>query len=109
MKKKIALMLSAALLVGVFAGCGGGTESTAVPASGLSAAGSASVEGNTPEAPAAVPEEISAEPSGSAVEEAPELTGAVIPAEECRAEGYDVQYGMYDFETYVELPRRMRT
>lgn len=31
----------------------------------------------------------------SAVEEAPELTGAVIPAEECQAEGYNAKYGIH--------------
>lgn len=101
MKRILALILSAALFMGLFAGCGGTAESSA-PVSDVAAAGSGEqtgVEASVPEASAPeVPEQ------SSETEDSPEHIGAVIPAEVCRKVGHDVQYGMYDFETYVELP-----
>lgn len=101
MKRILALILSAALLMCLFVGCGGTPESDG-PVSDVPTAASgeqAVTETGTPEASAQEVPEQSSETEGS-----PEHTGAVIPAEVCQKEGYDVQYGMYDFETYVELP-----
>lgn len=53
--------------------------------------------------------EVSVEETDSAATSAEETTsaeptGVVIDAETCQANGYDILYGMYDFETYMELP-----
>lgn len=108
MKKHIALLLSAALVLALLAGCGSAQTSNEAAASESTAA---SVSESVQEA---APEQETAEaqpeaPAEEAEESAPapepvKFTGTVIPAEECRAEGYDVKYGMFDFETYVELP-----
>ena len=109
MKKILALLLALAMLTVLLAGCGSTQSSAPASASGsetASAAGSvqeAEEEQETAEDPA----EASAEDASAVEPDAQEpvkYTGAVIPAEECQAEGYDVQYGMFDFETYVELP-----
>lgn len=107
MKKILALILSAALLLALLAGCGSTQTTGSAPASEVE---TASVSESVQEAPeAAEPQAEEPAETASAVEPAatPEpvkFTGTVIPAEECQAEGYDVQYGMFDFETYVDLP-----
>lgn len=101
MKKSLSLILAIVLAFGLLSGCGGGqTDSNA----GAAKASAASVETvpEASEAPASTPE--TAADSAGEVPAETALTGAVIPAEECQARGYDVTYGMFDFETYVELP-----
>ena len=111
MKKYLAALLLFALVVGILAGCG--TTSASSVSVSMSDAESDIVSAEeeaapVPEAPALHEEGSAAEPETSAEEpeqeEPQELTGAVIPAEECAEKGYDVAHGMYDFETYVELP-----
>ena len=97
MKKGLLLFLSAALVFGMLSGCIASEPSQAESAS-------AAIPTETAAAPASNldPEASVQELEASVQEAAP--TGAVIPAEDCRAKGYDVKYGMFDFETYVELP-----
>ena len=102
MKKSLALILSAALLLDLFVGCGNGEpQSSETRSSALSAAPEKSI---SDEAASILSEAASAEPSAFSAAEMAAPTGAVIPVEECQAQGYQVKYGMYDFETYVELP-----
>lgn len=97
MKKILAYILAAALLLGLLAGCGGTAQE---PAASAPVESTASEAGATPETA-----ESATEPQeeGSTVEAGP-ATGAVLSAEECQAMGYDVTYGMYDFEAYIDLP-----
>lgn len=44
------------------------------------------------------------EQAASDLEAVETAVGNVISLEDCQKKGYDVRYGMYDFETYVELP-----
>ena len=109
MKKILALLLALAMLTVLLAGCGSTQSSAPASASGsetASAAGSVQ-EAEEEQETAEVPAEASAEDASAVEPDAQEpvkYTGAVIPADECQAEGYDVKYGMFDFETYVELP-----
>lgn len=100
MKKSLSLILAMVLMLGLLSGCGGQTASDGGAAE-VSAA-SAETAPEASEAPAAAPEADADSAAEAPTETA--LTGAVIPAEECQAQGYDVQHGMFDFETYVELP-----
>lgn len=102
MKKILALILSATLLLSLLIGCGKGEpQGSEKRSSAPATAPEHSISDDT----ASIPSEIaSADASESSAEEMAEPTGAVIPAEECQAKGYQVKYGMYDFETYVELP-----
>lgn len=102
MKKKLSLILAVIMVFGLLSGCGKDQVSAAVDASEAPAESSAEQAPAASETPAPGPELE----EGSTEEPPAEtgLTGAVIPAEECQAQGYDVKYGMYDFETYVELP-----
>ncbi len=102
MKKSLARILSAALLLGLFAGCGKGEpQSSETRSSAPAAAPEKSISNEVASTPA---EAASAEPAEFSAAEMSAPTGAVIPAEECQAQGYQVKYGMYDFETYVALP-----
>lgn len=92
------LLLALAMMFSLLAGCAGDTKPAA------SEEPAAVEESN----PAEVPEADAEQPAdeSEAVEEAEPVvhTGAVLSKEECAAMGYDVKHGMYDFETYVELP-----
>jgi len=113
MKKGLALVLTLAMVICLLSGCSAGAETGASAASEAAAESAIeSSESAEPEAPApeAQAEEASEteEPAESSAEEEAEETaawdGSVIPAEECQAKGYDVPHGMFDYETYVELP-----
>lgn len=100
MKKGLSVLLIAALLLCMMAGCGTPAASSETDSTPVSDGAEMSA---APSEPATeVPDASMAEPEDSSEETS--LTGAVIPAEDCKAKGYDVKYGMFDFETYVELP-----
>lgn len=102
MKKQLSWLLTAALLLGALAGCGSNPSSSAPPEIQES---SAEVQTAAPEAQPAPEANAAPESAVSSAEpEEPEYTGSVLSAEACQAMGYDVRYGMYDFETYVQLP-----
>lgn len=103
MKRIVALILALVMVLGLMAGCGS-NQATSAPAEETASA--VSEEAAAPEAaPETEPEAAPETEEASVVEEAvPEFTGAVIDAETCQANGYDVEHGMYDWETYVELP-----
>lgn len=108
MKKGLALVLTLAMVICLLSGCGAGAETDASVAS--EAAAESVAESSEAAEPEAQAEEASdtEEPAESSAEEEAEETaawdGSVIPAEECQAKGYDVPHGMFDYETYVELP-----
>lgn len=102
MKKLSAILLSAALLLSLLSGCGNTSSSKSSASNRTSIQESSAPEVHS--APSVSSEFSSSEASNDCAEEASVLTGAVIPAEECQAQGYPVKYGMYDFETYVALP-----
>lgn len=116
MKKRWYTLIAALLILGLLAGCGSGAAGSAEQSGAADTAeASESEEAQDVESVQAepVPEESTSEESAvdaseenTAPEEPaePEITGAVIPAEDCAAEGYDVRYGMYDYETYAPLP-----
>lgn len=101
MKKSLSLILAMVLVFGLLSGCGGDQTVSNAGAAEASATSAETVP-ETGEAPASTPEAAAGSAGETPVETA--LTGAVISAEECQAKGYDVQHGMFDFETYVELP-----
>lgn len=101
MKKSLSLILAMVLVFGLLSGCGGDQTVSNAGAAEASATSAETVP-ETGEAPASTPEAAADSAGETPVETA--LTGAVISAEECQAKGYDVQHGMFDFETYVELP-----
>ena len=103
MKKILALILSATLLLSLLIGCGkgepqGSEERSSAPA----AAPEHSISDDT----ASIPSEIaSAEASESSAEEMAEPTGAVIPAEECQAKGSQQTAGPWSLQRrYGRLP-----
>ena len=110
--KRIALLIASVMLFALIAGCGSPVSSTGSSAGPVEneqeteVAVTPSAEETRTDTEAA--EEASEPEMQEFAEEAevdePEPTGAIIPAEECQAKGYDVRYGMFDFETYVELP-----
>lgn len=102
MKKISAILLSAALLLSLLSGCGNTSSSESAASNHTSVQESSAPEVHS--VPSVSSEFSSSEASNDSAEEASVLTGAVIPAEECQAQGYPVKYGMYDFETYVALP-----
>lgn len=105
MKRYIAMILALVMVLSLMAGCSSAESDAAI--SSVSAAEVSAETELAEEAQAETVEEaqeVSVEESSIVEETAVEFTGAVIDAETCQAKGYDVPHGMYDWETYVELP-----
>lgn len=95
-QKKLAGLLCLALILSAISGCGNHTsDSYSTPAneSHVSIASQEEV----------VPNHSSPEVEDSVIVEKAQISGAVLPKEQLSS-GYNVKYGMYDFETYVDLP-----
>lgn len=108
MRKSIVLLLVLTLILSLMAGCSGGNnanEPGPQQTDNQSLEPSQSDEPSQSVEPSAATDEVDAY-GPKAVEPATgeQSTGEVISADICRAEGYDVLYGMYDFETYTQLP-----
>lgn len=105
MKRYIAMLLALIMVLSFMSGC---SQAEADAAVSTESAVEVSEETKPPEEAATEPAEENSEASvveaSLAEETAVEFTGAVIDAETCQANGYDVEHGMYDWETYVELP-----
>lgn len=110
MKKSLSIFFAVIFILSLLTGCGGAPASEAESAAAAPAGSGQEVPSaaETPEPPPETPEAPEEAPSAQEPDSAEALpaapTGAVIPAEECQAQGYDVRYGMFDFETYMELP-----
>lgn len=106
MKKSLSLMLVLVMVLCLLSGCGSKPEAVADVDSAAGVERSSVSEDEDDPAEEEPVEETSSEVSEiSAEEETPSpMNGTVIPAEECQANGYDVTYGMFDFETYIDLP-----
>lgn len=110
MKKRLSIFFAVIFILSLLTGCGGAPASEAESAAAAPAGSGQEVPSTDemPEPPPEAPEAPEEAPSAQEPDSAETLpaapTGAVIPAEECQAQGYDVRYGMFDFETYMELP-----
>ena len=106
MKKSMSLMLALAMVLCLLSGCGSQPKSVAdVDSAAGVQRSSVSEDEDDPAEKEPVEETYSEVSEISAEEKAPSpMNGIVIPAEECQANGYDVTYGMFDFETYIDLP-----
>lgn len=106
MKKSMSLMLALAMVLCLLSGCGSQPKSVAdVDSAAGVQRSSVSEDEDDPAEKEPVEETYSEVSEIIAEEKAPSpMNGIVIPAEECQANGYDVTYGMFDFETYIDLP-----